>query len=69
MSKKKKKEAKKNKPRPVFVCPKCGSQFVSDWDNVCWICKIPGEPKNEAAVRMARWREREGDILGDKRET
>ena len=57
MSKKSKKAKKDNKPRPIFVCPKCHAYWVSDYEHICWHCGIAGEPQKESAVRMMRWRE------------
>ena len=60
MGKKKKKEKRDNKPRPIFICKKCHTYWISDYNPFCCHCHQMGEPQNESAVRMAAWREREG---------
>ena len=60
MGKKKKKEKRDNKPRPMFICKKCHSFWISDYNPFCIHCHEMGEPQNQSAVRMADWREREG---------
>ena len=57
MSKKSKKKKRDRKPRPIFVCPKCHAYWVHDYYHTCTVCGTVGEPKNESAVRLLRWRE------------
>ena len=45
------KKSKKEKPRPRFVCERCGMLWVS-CEQVCVICGITGKPLNEGATKI-----------------
>lgn len=47
------KKSKKAKPRPRFVCEKCGMLWVS-CEPVCILCGVIGKPLNEGAEKLIR---------------
>lgn len=51
---KKKKQPIRNKPRPVYICPRCRMLWVYDTDPYCLICKILGEPQNDGAKKTIK---------------
>lgn len=63
MGKKSKKRKKDNKPRPIFICSRCHAYWISDDDPICIHCEIYGDPQNESAVRMRRWKESESSDI------
>lgn len=46
-----KNKSKKNKPRPRWLCPKCGMYWVN-CEPICIICDIYGKPMNEGAEKI-----------------
>lgn len=47
------KKSKKEKPRPRFLCEKCGMLWVN-CDPVCILCKTIGTPLNESADKVIK---------------
>ena len=45
--------SKNKKPRPVWLCPRCGMRWVN-CDPVCILCEVYGEPQNESAEKILR---------------
>ena len=45
------KNSKKNKPRPRWLCGKCGMLWVN-CEPVCIICGVVGKPLNEGAEKL-----------------
>jgi hypothetical protein len=45
--------SKNKKPRPVWLCPKCGMRWVN-CDPVCILCKLYGQAQNESAEKILR---------------
>lgn len=59
MAKKKTKQKNLNdKPRPCFICPRCGQRWVKDgieYDDVmCISCGVPGEGLNDGAKKLLK---------------
>lgn len=50
--------SKNKKPRPVWLCPKCGMKWVN-CDPKCIVCKMYGEAQNESAGKILRRAEAE----------
>ena len=47
------KKSKKDKPRPVWLCPKCGMRWVS-CEPVCLLCEVFGQAQNEGAEKILK---------------
>ncbi len=45
--------SKNKKPRPVWLCPKCGMRWVN-CDPVCILCEVYGQAQNESAEKILR---------------
>lgn len=45
--------SKNKKPRPVWLCPKCGMRWVS-CEPVCLLCGVYGKAMNEGAEKILR---------------
>lgn len=45
--------SKNKKPRPVWLCPKCGMRWVS-CEPVCLLCEVYGKAMNEGAEKILR---------------
>lgn len=45
------KKSKKMKPRPRWLCGKCGMLWVN-CEPVCIICGVTGKPLNEGAEKL-----------------
>lgn len=45
---------KKDKSRPVYICPKCKMLWVHDTEYLCCICKVKGEPQNDGARKTLK---------------
>lgn len=44
-------KSKKSKPRPRWLCPKCGMYWVN-CEPMCILCGVAGKPLNEGAEKI-----------------